>query len=164
MKKILQKLNILKTDSQKKIENRLKKIDEKKEKERNDLYERNEIHQKNLDENKKKCFELWKNTFRKDFEFKNELLTIAKHVEENTDLDIFLEYSKDNDLTLGYTLFIIGNMNVHLSVKNENTFNVNTYSNQDGMNDGKNFNIDDIEKCKNFFKEEVLKIYKQENT
>jgi len=29
MKKILRKLNILKTDSQKKIENRLKKIDEK---------------------------------------------------------------------------------------------------------------------------------------
>ena len=112
---------------------------------------------------KKKCFELWKNTFRKDFEFKNELLTIAKHVEENTNLDMFLEYSKDNDLTLGYTLFIIGNMNVHLSVKNEKTFNVNTYSNQDGMNDGKNFNIDDIEKCKNFFKEEVLKIYKKEN-
>jgi hypothetical protein len=139
MKKILQNLNILKTDSQKKIENRLKKIDEKKEKERNDLYERNKIHQKNLDENKKKCFELWKNTFRKDFEFKNELLTIAKHVEENTNLDMFLEYSKDNDLTLGYTLFIIGNMNVHLSVKNEKTFNVNTYSNQDGMNDGKNF-------------------------
>ena len=163
MKKILQNLNILKTDSQKKIENRLKKIDEKKEKERNDLYERNKIHQKNLDENKKKCFELWKNTFRKDFEFKNELLTIAKHVEENTNLDMFLEYSKDNDLTLGYTLFIIGNMNVHLSVKNEKTFNVNTYSNQDGMNDGKNFNIDDIEKCKNFFKEEVLKIYKKEN-
>ena len=95
MKKILQNLNILKTDSQKKIENRLKKIDEKKEKERNDLYERNKIHQKNLDENKKKCFELWKNTFRKDFEFKNELLTIAKHVEENTNLDMFLEYSKD---------------------------------------------------------------------
>ena len=35
MKKILQNLNILKTDSQKKIENKLKKIDEKKEKERN---------------------------------------------------------------------------------------------------------------------------------
>lgn len=164
MKKILQNLNILKTDSQKKIENRLKKIDEKKEKEINDLNERNNILQKNLEENKKKCFELWKNTFRKDYEFKNELLTIAKHVEANTNLDIFLEYSKDNDATLGYALIVISNMNVHLSVKNEKTFNVNTYSNQDGMNGGKNFNIDDIKKCKNFFKEEVLKVYKQVNT
>ena len=43
-------------------------------------------------EHKKKCFELWKNTFRKDFEFADELLVIANRVKKNTNLDVFLEY------------------------------------------------------------------------
>ena len=56
--------------------------------------------------NIKKCFELWKNTFRKDFEFADELLVIANRV-KNTNLDVFLEYSKDKDETLGYALLLL---------------------------------------------------------
>ena len=161
MKKLLQKLNILKTESQKKIEHDLKIIDQKKQKEKNILIKKSKESQKINDEFEGKCHIIWKKTFFKDFEFKNELLTIAKHVEKNTKLDIYLEYS-NKDETRGYTLFIIGNMNVHLSVKDEKTFNISTYSNEDGMDDGVDFDLKDILKCKEFFKKQVYVIYDQE--
>ena len=120
------------------------------------------ILRKEIKNIKKKCFELWKNTFRKDTEFANELLLIANRVKKNTNLDVFLEYSKDKDETLGYALFIIGKMNVHLSVKDEKTFNISTYSHGDGMNDGVNFKVEELNKCKDFYKKQVLAIYEQE--
>ena len=162
MKKILQSLNILKTKSQKKIEKELNEIDKKKEIERNILIKKADDLAKRDKEHKKKCFELWKNTFRKDTEFANELLLIANRVKKNTNLDVFLEYSKDKDETLGYALFIIGKMNVHLSVKDEKTFNISTYSHGDGMNDGVNFKVEELNKCKDFYKKQVLAIYEQE--
>ena len=162
MKKILQRLNILKTKSQKKIEKELNEIDKKKEIERNILIKKAEDLAKRDKERKKKCFELWKNTFRKDTEFANELLLIANRVKKNTNLDVYLEYSKDKDETLGYALFIIGKMNVHLSVKDEKTFNISTYSHGDGMNDGVNFKVEELNKCKDFYKKQVLAIYEQE--
>ena len=162
IKKILQSLNILKTKSQKKIEKELNEIDKKKEIERNILIKKAEDLAKRDKERKKKCFELWKNTFRKDTEFANELLLIANRVKKNTNLDVYLEYSKDKDETLGYALFIIGKMNVHLSVKDEKTFNISTYSHGDGMNDGVNFKVEELNKCKDFYKKQVLAIYEQE--
>ena len=162
IKKILQSLNILKTKSQKKIEKELNEIDKKKEIERNILIKKADDLAKRDKEHKKKCFELWKNTFRKDTEFANELLLIANRVKKNTNLDVFLEYSKDKDETLGYALFIIGKMNVHLSVKDEKTFNISTYSHGDGMNDGVNFKVEELNKCKDFYKKQVLAIYEQE--
>ena len=162
MKKILQRLNILKTKSQKKIEKELNEIDKKKEIERNILIKKADDLAKRDEERKKKCFELWKNTFRKDTDFANELLLIANRVKKNTNLDVFLEYSKDKDETLGYALFIIGKMNVHLSVKDEKTFNISTYSHGDGMNDGVNFKVEELNKCKDFYKKQVLAIYEQE--
>jgi len=162
IKKILQSLNILKTKSQKKIEKELNEIDKKKEIERNILFKKADDHAKIDKERKKKCFELWKNTFRKDTEFANELLLIANRVKKNTNLDVFLEYSKDKDETLGYALFIIGKMNVHLSIKDEKTFNISTYSHDDGMNDGVNFKVEELNKCKDFYKKQVLAIYEQE--
>ena len=162
IKKILQSLNILKTKSQKKIEKELNEIDKKKEIERNILIKKADDLAKRDEERKKKCFELWKNTFRKDTEFANELLLIANRVKKNTNLDVFLEYSKDKDETLGYALFIIGKMNVHLSVKDERTFNISTYSHGDGMNDGVNFKVEELNKCKDFYKKQVLAIYEQE--
>ena len=162
MKKILQRLNILKTKSQKKIEKELNEIDKKKEIERNILIKKADDLAKRDEERKKKCFELWKNTFRKDTDFANDLLLIANRVKKNTNLDVFLEYSKDKDETLGYALFIIGKMNVHLSVKDEKTFNISTYSHGDGMNDGVNFKVEELNKCKDFYKKQVLAIYEQE--
>ena len=162
IKKILQRLNILKTKSQKKIEKELNEIDKKKEIERNILIKKADDLAKRDEERKKKCFELWKNTFRKDTDFANELLLIANRVKKNTNLDVFLEYSKDKDETLGYALFIIGKMNVHLSVKDEKTFNISTYSHGDGMNDGVNFKVEELNKCKDFYKKQVLAIYEQE--
>ena len=162
MKKILQRLNILKTKSQKKIEKELNEIDKKKEIERNILIKKADDLAKRDEERKKKCFELWKNTFRKDIDFANDLLLIANRVKKNTNLDVFLEYSKDKDETLGYALFIIGKMNVHLSVKDEKTFNISTYSHSDGMNDGVNFKVEELNKCKDFYKKQVLAIYEQE--
>tara|TARA_B100001057_G_C22337406_1_gene751931 strand:- start:56 stop:550 length:495 start_codon:yes stop_codon:yes gene_type:complete len=162
IKKILQSLNILKTKSQKKIEKELNEIDKKKEIERNILIKKADDLAKRHKERKKKCFELWKNTFRKDTEFANELLLIANRVKKNTNLDVYLEYSKDKDETLGYALFIIGKMNVHLSVKDEKTFNISTYSHGDGMNDGVNFKVEELNKCKDFYKKQVLAIYEQE--
>ena len=90
------------------------------------------------------------------------MLLIANRVKKNTNLDVFLEYSKDKDETLGYALFIIGKMNVHLSVKDEKTFNISTYSHGDGMNDGVNFKVEELNKCKDFYKKQVLAIYEQE--
>ena len=162
IKKILQRLSILKTKSQKKIEKELNEIDKKKEIERNILIKKADDLAKRDEERKKKCFELWKNTFRKDTDFANELLLIANRVKKNTNLDVFLEYSKDKDETLGYALFIIGKMNVHLSVKDEKTFNISTYSHGDGMNDGVNFKVEELNKCKDFYKKQVLAIYEQE--
>ena len=162
IKKILQSLNILKTKSQKKIEKELNEIDKKKEIERNILIKKADDLAKRDKEHKKKCFELWKNTFRKDTEFANELLLIANRVKKNTNLDVFLEYSKDKDETLGYALFIIGKMNVHLSVKDEKTFNISTYSHGDRMNDGVSFKVEELNKCKDFYKKQVLAIYEQE--
>ena len=162
IKTILQRLKIIKTTSQKIIEKKLEEIDKKKENERNILTKQADEIAKRDREHKKKCFELWKNTFRKDFEFADELLVIANRVKKNTNLDVFLEYSKDKDETLGYALFIIGRMNVHLRVKDEKTFNISTYSHNDGMDDGVNFKAEEINKCKDFYKKQVLKIYEQE--
>ena len=138
------------------------KLIKKKEIERNILIKKADDLAKRDEERKKKCFELWKNTFRKDTDFANDLLLIANRVKKNTNLDVFLEYSKDKDETLGYALFIIGKMNVHLSVKDEKTFNISTYSHGDGMNDGVNFKVEELNKCKDFYKKQVLAIYEQE--
>ena len=162
MKKFLQRLNILKTDSQKELIDKLNKIDLKKIKERDFLNQKRESNLKEIENDRNEKFELWRSTFRKDFEFRNDLLAIAEHVKKNTNLDIFLEYSKDNDALPGYILFIIGNMNVHLSIKDKITFNVSTYTHNEGMNDGVNFDFKNIDKCKEFFKEEVLKVYNLE--
>ena len=162
MKQLLQKFGLLKTNSQKEIEKKLDDIAFKKKKEQQNLIKKREQEDKFLEDEEKKCFELWKDTFLKDFEFAGELKTIGNHLMKNTKTDIFCEYSK-KDEKRGYVLFIIGIMRVHLSVKDKNTFNIRTYSQKDLWGEEINFDIKEINKCKKFFKEQIYKIYENGN-
>tara|TARA_Y100000768_G_C23874173_1_gene631943 strand:+ start:480 stop:989 length:510 start_codon:yes stop_codon:yes gene_type:complete len=166
MKSFLDKINIFKkSDSIKNLEKQLKKIDIENEKVREKEIKKQEKRDKFFAELQSKRELLWDTTFYKDKEFANELIVIGKHIKKNTNFDIFIEYHKSSkNINSGCAGFIIHNMNVLLSVRDENTFNVRTYKNNHVTgNDvkSKNFNVKDIEKCKQYFKNEVLALYEK---
>ena len=166
MKSFLHYLNIFKKNKNKnikEIKQRLEKIDKK-----NDQLK--EVEQKKRAKTEewfahweKKRRKLWSTTFSKDYDFADELETIAKHVEKNTQLDVSLYYSEKDAISEGLIAFIIGKKCVSLTVHDEKTFKVRTYYADDNEDiDKTNFNFKDINKCKEFMKNQALKIYEEQ--
>ena len=111
MKSFLHYLNIfkkIKNKNIKEIKQRLEKIDKKNDQLKEVKQKKRAKTEEWFDHWEKKRRKLWSTTFSKDYDFADELETIAKHVEKNTQLDVSLYYSEKDAISEGLIAFSIG--------------------------------------------------------